>query len=141
MLSDRLHPDARIVLNPLFESGLLKIQDAHEEGLTSGEREEVASLLLRREITAEVDSGGTSIVERAAKRLKSNRGGGQESLYVDTRFLLPTSNMCERFFSIAGYALTNRRKGLLPSNFEAQLFLCVNRDFWGIQDVKDIIKE
>lgn len=139
-LSDRLDPDARIVLNPQFESGLLKIQAAHEHGLTPGEREKVSGLLLRGEATAETGVVGTSIVERAAKRLRGNGGGEQDSLYMDTRFLLPTSNMCERFFSIAGYALSNRRKGLLPSNFEAQLFLCVNRDFWGIEDVREIIK-
>lgn len=36
-LSGHLDPDALIVLNPLFESGLLKIEDAREEGFTSKE--------------------------------------------------------------------------------------------------------
>jgi len=29
--------------------------------------------------------------------------------YLDLRFLCPTSNMCERLFSIAGYAMNDRR--------------------------------
>lgn len=42
-------------------------------------------------------------------------------------------------FSISGYAMTNRREGTLPSNFESWLYLYVNRDFWGIGDVKEIV--
>lgn len=97
-LSNRSDPDASIVLNLLFESGFSKIQDVYEEDLTSGEREKNVSLLLRKRITMEVDSGGTSIAERAAKHLESNRGGGNESLFSNTSILLPTPSMCERCF-------------------------------------------
>lgn len=38
--------------------------------------------------------------------------------------------MWECFF-ISGHALTNRRKGFLPSNLEAQRFLLMNREVWG----------
>lgn len=40
-LSDRLEPDARVSLNPLFESRFSKMHEMHEEALTSGEKEEL----------------------------------------------------------------------------------------------------
>lgn len=70
----------------IFESELVQIQDTYKNGLVPREQEEVSNLLLRREITAKVNKGETFIVERTAKQLKSNRCGGQESLYVNTRF-------------------------------------------------------
>lgn len=59
---------------------------------------------------------------------------------MDPKFELPTSNMNERLFSIAGHAMTNRRKDVLTSNFESQLFLYMNREYWGIHDVEEIDK-
>lgn len=52
-----------------------------------------------------------------------------------------TLNMRKFFLFIAGYAFTNRRMKLLSSNFETLLFWCLNRNFWGIHDVKDIVNE
>ena len=139
-LSDRLDADARILHNPYFESGLLKVQEMSEETLTPTENQELEYLLLKKDFCNDDTLRGNSIIERAAKRLRAS-GGKEQLAYLDTRFLLPTSNIFERFFSISGFALTNRRKGLLPSNFGSQLFLCLNRDFWGIDDVRDIVKE
>ncbi len=42
--------------------------------------------------------------------------------YIDTRFLLPTSNICERLFSVAGHALGDRRKPITPLHLEEQMF-------------------
>ena len=50
--------------------------------------------------------------------------------YVDCRFLLPTSNLLERFFSTAGYASSDLRQRLLPANLEEQLFLKINKRYW-----------
>ena len=40
------------------------------------------------------------------------------SRYVDLRFIRPTSNICERLFSVSKFALPNYRKRILPANFE-----------------------
>lgn len=98
-LSDFLNSDALVFLDLLFELKLNKIKNAHEEGLTSEKRENVAYLLFNRGITAEAFSGVTFIVERADKCLKSTRGGGKELFYVETRFILSTSKICEWSFS------------------------------------------
>ncbi len=58
---------------------------------------------------------------------------------MDLRFLLPTWNLCERFFSIAGHTLGDRRQNILPSNFEMQLFLYMNSSLWGLEDVNRAI--
>ncbi len=65
-----------------------------------------------------------SLAERAIKkrRVVTNARDG----YMNTRFILPTSDICERLLSKAGYALNDRRKGILPCNFEIQIFLHVN---------------
>ncbi len=60
---------------------------------------------------------------------------------MDLRFLLPTSNACERLFSRAGYVLGDRRQSIHPANFEQQMFLFANSHLWGIEDVKAVVNE
>ena len=50
--------------------------------------------------------------------------------YVDTRFISPTSNVCERLFSPVGHVFNYQRRGLTPANLEAQIILKANRDQW-----------
>ncbi|ETV82391.1 hypothetical protein H257_05043 [Aphanomyces astaci] len=77
------------------------------------------------------------MASRAKKRRKmqqSCRG------FMDCRFLRPTSNMCERLFSVTKWALTDRCQSMLPSNFEEQMFLHSNAFLWGIDDVKSVME-
>lgn len=43
---------------------------------------------------------------------------------------MPTSNICERLFSRAKLVLTDRRQNLTDDNFNALLFLHINRHLW-----------
>ena len=63
-----------------------------------------------------------------------------DTKYLDLSFLTPTSNMCERLFSKAGHALSDRRRGLSPASFESQIFLHVNRDLWGASDFVTLMR-
>lgn len=54
---------------------------------------------------------------------------------MDLSFILATSNICERLFSVAGLAINPRQMGALHTNIELQLFLNVNSALWGIGDV------
>ena len=85
-----------------------------------------------------VEDGGLSFVERALKkrRLSVTKLNAQ---YLDTRFIVPHSNMCERFFSKAGYTMSDRRKLIQPANFEEQLFLHTNSGYWGIDDINQLL--
>lgn len=47
---------------------------------------------------------------RALERRKKYKS--QTEMYMDIRFLLPTSNLCKRSFLNASYALCDRRKNL-----------------------------
>ncbi len=60
---------------------------------------------------------------------------------VKAFFLLPSSNIVERFVSAAGYTFNDYRKNLLPMNLEVQLFLEVNRRFRNENLVDKVINE
>lgn len=79
------------------------------------------SLLLEQSKNGNVDLNSGSMMKRALKRLQAEEFDSP-SQYLDTKLFLLTSNVCERLFSIPEYALTNRRKGILPTNLESQLF-------------------
>lgn len=84
-------------------------------------------------------SSDLPLAERVMKRRRLSRNA--KSAYIDLRSLQATSNICERFFSTAGHALTIKRRCLLPSKFEAQLFLFSNKELWSIQDVHSAINK
>ncbi|CAK4615170.1 unnamed protein product, partial [Aphanomyces euteiches] len=78
------------------------------------------------------DDASLSLAERAAKRLAT---GSNKVNFKDCRFLLPTSNICEGFFSHSKHAMTDKRGNLCPMRFEAQMFLSMNDKLWGEKDV------
>ncbi len=57
------------------------------------------------------------------------------------QFVLPTPNLCELFVSKSGYAWADRRKGIMSVNFENQMFLHANSDFWSLENVSRILNE
>lgn len=67
-LSDRSELDARIVLNPVFESNLVRILNEYVKDLRKAEREGVVTLSLRSEATVKSYRVITPIVERVEKR-------------------------------------------------------------------------
>ena len=141
VIEERLRADASIVQNPNFETGIAKIQDGHADQLT--ELEKVECEVLRAE---EVETSGEgasadqrpveddnlSLAEQVLKRRKVTVRQESSSKYMDLRFLLGTANICERFFSRTGFALTDRRKSILPVNFEMQMFLYSNSSEWDL---------
>ena len=75
----------------------------------------------------------------AQRKLKKQKLGiSEDDDYMDVRFLIPTSNICERLFSQAGACLNERRLATLPINAEFQMFLRLNMNLWNIDTVNDI---
>lgn len=136
----RLGTRSNLVDNPIFENAVAKVQAANEAALTSSERKSIAHLLRDEQSRPQEDTGseGFSFAERLLKRRRLNESQ-QKSRYLDLRFILATSNLCERLFSLAGHAIGSRRKGSLPSNIESQLFLNVNSGYWGISEVHEML--
>lgn len=85
----------------------------------------------------ESDSDNLNLAERTRKRRKLSQAN-KAADYMDVRFILAGSNICESFFSKAGFANDENRQAMIPSNFESHMFLHVN-DGWVLADVNQII--
>ncbi len=136
-----MSPTAKIVRCPDFENALAYIWAGKGSKLSSTEKATVQELVapgytVVAEIT-ESDGRAKNIAERGRKRLKTERNS--RDFYIDTRFLLPTSNTCDRLFSITGNALSDRRLSLSPLHFEEKIFLFRNSDLWGISDINQLV--
>ncbi len=138
-----LSVNAKVVHNPEFEPGIVKILNSHVADLTATEMDSVQCLKLEHVASFEAEcttsvSDNLSIAARARK--KSRISMVQMNQYVDPRFILPTTNICERLFSVAGNALSDRRQGIFPANFEKQMFLKVNQELWGIDEINEMVR-
>ena len=139
-MNSRLSSDAPIVHSAIFEIAVVKVQLGKNDSLQRQERAVLSSLKAESTWTVgdsvEIE-GNLSFAERALKRQRRSCGTNA-CRYIDTRFLLPTSNDCERLFSTVGHLLTDRRKSISPANLEAQIFLNSNCDLWTAHDVNKL---
>ncbi|KAH9069274.1 hypothetical protein Ae201684P_004962 [Aphanomyces euteiches] len=106
--------------------------------LNESERRSVERLKIDAVAPNEVPIDRPCLAERAKKRMKKT---GDDKQFMDCRFIRPTSNICERLFSMAKLALTDRRRAMHPQTFEQQVFLKVNMAYWGVDDVIEIMTE
>ena len=135
--TDRLTSSAKIVYCPTFESTLVKIQRDNTVALSREGKSAVPHLLIEEDQSTVNSDDGMSFAQRALKRQKLN-DENKSGKYMDTRFCVPSSNVCELLFSKAGYVLSDRRKNITPANLESQLFLHLNSDLWGAADVNEL---
>ena len=135
--SGKLSSRAAIVHCAEFESAIVNLQRQNAAGLSYEEEESVKCLRVEKHPIEDVSSDGLSFAERALKRQKCMNMEASHD-YMDSRFCIPTSNLCERLFSRVGYALSQRRRGISPVNLESQLFLHFNCDLWGRADISKL---
>lgn len=135
--TNRLSSYADIVQCPNFESAIVKTQRNNSGALSPEEAIHVDLLLQEEERQGVFEEEDLSFKLRA---LKQKRCSDVENVnkYIDTRFILPFSNICERPFSMAGIALLDRRKRFNYPNLEEQLFLHFNNDLWRTADVIEL---
>lgn len=117
-----------------FESAVIKLQRGNSTAMSREEANSVKKLIIKESSVTETVDEGLSFAERALKRQKCIEHESRGK-YMDSSFLIPTSNVCERLFSKVGYTFTQRRKGMCPANLEGQVFLHLNKDLWGRSDV------
>ena len=121
-LTTYIGAEAEIVHNSSFESALVKIQDRKFEALTDTEQNAAKCLKVRDTVqksTADDDQEYVDSVELMLKKRKMENLATQEKgAFKDSRFLLPTSNIIERFFSTEGYAFNDHRQIQTPMNLE-----------------------
>ena len=63
-----------------------------------------------------------------------------DEVLLELVWIPSTSNIAERFFSRAGFVLTDYRKSVPPVNFESQIFLMANRNLRNELSVEKILK-
>ena len=80
-----------------------------------------------------------SLVERALK--KQRLKVAHSSSYMDTKFLLPTTNHVERLFSMSKRVFSSKRRSFLPRTLKALMFLKQNRCLWNLTMVSSVVKE
>ena len=136
--SDYLSPSAKIILHKDYESGIVKIQESRVNEMSESEKEATKELL-KKTSEIRVPNENLSLAQRAFKKRRISESS--ESKYIDVRHILPTSNVCERTFSIAKNVLGERRIAMLPINFEMQMFLELNSSTWSIQDNDNIVNK
>lgn len=141
-LEQHCSPSSQIVEDTMFESAVVKIQHAQINGdpisLTNSEKRDVKHLLkpddlvILEETSSDLveEESTLSAVFRRIKKRKVSRKHTDAEKYLDLRFIRPTSNICERLFSVAGFTFAKNRQRLLPVNLESQLFLKANDHLW-----------
>ena len=166
-MSHYLSADAEIIQDPILERAIVKIQDGQqltaEEIVHAQYFELPATAIATAEVNAQEES--ESFAELALKRRRvaapasasSHRGagGGQagrsggrrqcdvpvQPQYQPLHFIPPTSNICERFFSLAKLVYSDLRKAMKRTTLEMLLFLHLNRHLWDMEMVQKVVRD
>ncbi|DAZ95918.1 TPA: hypothetical protein N0F65_012395, partial [Lagenidium giganteum] len=75
-----------------------------------------------------------TFVQAAEKRVKQT----SKVTYVDTRFVPPASNECERFFSSAKLVFSDPRKSMHPDTLEDILMLRYNSSLLDARTIQQV---
>ncbi|ETP40577.1 hypothetical protein F442_12083 [Phytophthora nicotianae P10297] len=130
--AEYLAPRARIVHSPDFESGCTKVLEGEGAKLTRAESAALEPFAIEHS-ESESDSESGSFVaqlQRKCRRVQKPQEYGLLSL------IPPTSNMVERFFSLARVTFGHERHSLNPYTLEMVLFLRVNKKYWDVRTVE-----
>ena len=114
-----------------FENAIVKVMKSEE--LSSAEKNCLRHFEKPTEITEVTDEEG----DFASKILKLS--SDSKSCYINFNWIPPTSNIAERFFSQAKLFFGPQRQSLSPQNFEAQIFLLLNKAFWDVNLVQRVL--
>lgn len=119
-----LSPTARIIKHQSFESGIVKLLSG-QDTLTVVEQ----ALLSKFKTSASSSDETVSFAESVLKK-------PMLSTYQDLKYIPPTSNHVERFFSSAKLVVTDLRKSMYPKTLEMLLFLKYNSYLWDEKQMK-----
>jgi hypothetical protein len=147
ILSSKLSLDSNLTKDKNFELGVIKILE--QRTLTTQELKDVRHLKTNtviedgnvlEKIQDTIDrAGGINVIGSFLDLYENQRKRRKIDDYLHPAFILPTSNICERLFSHAGYCYNDLRKSLASENLESQLFLFANRHLWDISILKEVM--
>ena len=124
---------SKIVHSPSFENAVVKVPNGCCANMTVIEKDTLKNFE-NSELTLAVSTPINESVSFAAKIPRMEDGKS-----YDLNSLPAASNICERLFSRSKYTLTPYRSHMTPFNFESSMFLLIDRDFWDIELVSQII--
>ncbi|EGZ06639.1 hypothetical protein PHYSODRAFT_340857 [Phytophthora sojae] len=133
-----LAPRADIVHRPDFEAGCVKVLKGQAKRLTRVEKAALERFLAappagEGEQEVKDEEASISFVERLQKRRRLEE---HQPCYELLASIPPTSNVVERFFSIARATFGLQRHALQPYTLEMLLFLRQNADYWDARTVE-----
>ena len=136
-MANRLSSDAYILHNSDFTNGIVKVLQGGV--ITESEQNALIPFLLDNtdNINAVDVTVDDSLAARVAKKAKITISSSK--LYMNLEFVPPTSNVVERFFSIAKNVYTDIRRSMSPQHLEAVLFLKMHLDKWNVPEVQTAI--
>ncbi|ETI38118.1 hypothetical protein F443_16070 [Phytophthora nicotianae P1569] len=130
--AEYLAPRARIVHSPDFESGCTKVLDGEGAKLTWAESAALEPFAIEHSENESDSESGSFLAQLQRKRRRVQKP--QE--YGLLSLIPPTSNMVERFFSLARVTFGHERHSLSPYTLEMILFLLVNKKYWDVCTVE-----
>ncbi|KAG6611397.1 uncharacterized protein IUM83_15597 [Phytophthora cinnamomi] len=132
-------PRANIVHSPDFESGCVRVLRGKAQRLTRAERVALQPFEAVRPDDADASEEAEEAAASFVERLRKRRRLAQDRVeYEQLKSIPPTSNVVERFFSIARVTFGHQRHGLLPRTLETILFLSQNRSYWDATTVDNL---
>jgi len=130
---------AGILVDPEFESGVVKIQRNEISTMSDKERKACESLLIKNQVEASpTNSTFATIAEKVAA--KKRRKIEQTEKYMNCSFILGSVAEVERLWSISKHILRDNRKSMTPLVFESLSFLKINSSFWDQGLVSEAMK-
>ncbi|ETI34368.1 hypothetical protein F443_19114 [Phytophthora nicotianae P1569] len=129
---------AEIVHRPDFESGCVRVLKGQGQRLTRSEKSALEAFRVipaaqAARVGDDAETGG-SFVERFQKRRRLEQ---HQPAYELLGRIPPTSNLAERFFSVARNTFGLQRHSLQPYTLEMLLFLRQNEIFWDARTVEN----
>ena len=129
--------DSSFVHDKTFENGIRKILEGKENLLTATEKQSVTALEIEQK--KETEAGTSNDFAESLLKKRKIEKTGLKSCYMNCKFLVPTSNIIERFFSSATFSYNHLRRKIMPLNLEMQLFLKMNKRFWDSNLVSEVL--
>ncbi|POM72523.1 Hypothetical protein PHPALM_10748 [Phytophthora palmivora] len=131
-------PRADIVHSPDFEAGCVRVIKGQAKRLTRAEKAALEPLFVipsadEGEQEEKDEEVSVSFVERLQKRRRLEE---RQPTYELLASIPPTSNVVERFFSVARSTFGQQRRSLQPYTLEMLLFLRQNADYWDARTVE-----
>lgn len=125
--------NSNIIHSPKFDSGVIKVLDNKENELDQEEKLNL-NKLYNMELNYNEELKPTENPYIFSRPLQCNL-----SKYINLNFILPTSNIVERLFSLSKRIYCDQRKSLDVSTLEDIIFLNQNKKLWNEEIVEKVI--